>query len=95
MYYGVLRYMLLVDIENKKHIPLIHGILARLVKKEFNGPLEIKIGTRSICICMCGLSTNQPYCDDSHKKTADEEDNKTYAYERGDRIEVRNWEVVY
>ena len=45
---------------------------------------------------MCGLSSNQPFCDKSHKKTADEEDNKTYAYEReGDRIEVRNWEVVY
>ena len=29
-------------------------------------------------------------------ETADEEDNKTYAYEKeGDRIEVKNWEVVY
>ena len=45
---------------------------------------------------MCGLSSNQPFCDDSHKKTADEEDNKTYAYEKeGDRIEVKNWEAVY
>jgi CDGSH-type Zn-finger protein len=70
--------------------------LARLVKKEFKGPLEIKIGTKSIWICMCGLSINQPFCDDSHEKTADEEDNKTYAYEKeGDRTEVKNWEVAY
>jgi CDGSH-type Zn-finger protein len=45
---------------------------------------------------MCGLSSDQPFCDYSHKKTADEEDNKTYAYEKegNNRIEVKNWEVV-
>lgn len=45
---------------------------------------------------MCGLSTNQPYCNNSHKKTVDEEDNKIYAYEKeGDKIEVKNWEMEY
>ena len=45
---------------------------------------------------MCGLSINQPYCDNSHKNAVDEEDNKIYAYEReGERIEVKNWEIVY
>jgi CDGSH-type Zn-finger protein len=88
--------MLLVDIQNNNITLDMNSILARLVKKEYKGPLEIKVGTNSIWICMCGLSSNQPFCDKSHKKTADEEDNKTYAYEReGDRIEVRNWEVVY
>ncbi len=88
--------MLLVDIQNNNIILRMNSILARLVKKEYKGPLEIKVGTNSMWICMCGLSSNQPFCDESHKKTADEEDNKTYAYEReGDRIEVRNWEVVY
>jgi CDGSH-type Zn-finger protein len=61
--------------------------MARLVKKQCKGPLEIKIGTKSKWICMCGLSSNQPFCDDSHKKTAYEKE--------GDRIEVKNWEVVY
>jgi CDGSH-type Zn-finger protein len=70
--------------------------MARLVKKEYKGPLEIMVGAKSIWICMCGLSNNQPFCDDSHKKTADEEDNKIYAYENeGNRTEVKNWEVVY
>ena len=42
---------------------------------------------------MCGLSNNQPFCDDSHKKTIDE-DNKTYVYDKeGDRIEVRSCEM--
>jgi hypothetical protein len=29
---------------------------------------------------MCGLSSNQPFCDGSHKKTADEEADKLYRY---------------
>ena len=88
--------MLLVDIQNNSIILHIDSILARLVKKEDKGPLEIKVGTESVLICMCGLSSNQPFCDDSHKKTEDEENNKTYAYEKeGDRIEVKDWEVMY
>ena len=70
--------------------------MARLVKKEYKGPFEIKVGTQSIWICMCGLSSNQPFCDESHKKTADEEDNKIYVYENeGNKIEVKNWEECY
>jgi len=66
--------------------------MARLVKKESKVPFEIKVGTYNIWICMCGLSNNQPFCDDSHKKTIDE-DNKIYVYSReGDRIEVKTWE---
>jgi CDGSH iron-sulfur domain-containing protein 3 len=71
--------------------------MARLVKKENKGPLEIKVGTKSIRICMCGLANNQPFCDDSHRKIADEEDNKIYVYKNEDnnRIEVKNWEECY
>ena len=28
--------------------------------------------------CMCGLSSNQSFCDGSHNKTADEEAGKVY-----------------
>jgi CDGSH-type Zn-finger protein len=70
--------------------------MARLVKKENKGPLEVKVGRKSIWICMCGLGNNQPFCDESHKKTADEEDNKIYVYENeGNKIEVKNWEECY
>jgi len=67
--------------------------VTRLVKKESKGPFEIKVGMDSIWICMCGLSNNQPFCDDSHKKTIDE-DKKIYVYDKeGDRIEVKSWET--
>jgi CDGSH-type Zn-finger protein len=35
----------------------------------------LSLGTKSTWTCMCGLGSNQPFCE-SHKKTADEEDNK-------------------
>jgi CDGSH iron-sulfur domain-containing protein 3 len=52
--------------------------MARLVRKEDRGPMEVKVGDASKWICMCGLSNNQPFCDSSHKKTADEEAGKIY-----------------
>ena len=44
------------------------------------GPMEVRVGNESKWICMCGLSSNQPFCDGSHKKTADEEAGKVYRY---------------
>lgn len=67
--------------------------MARLVKKESKVPFEIKVGIDNIRICMCGLSKNQPFCDDSHKKTIDE-DNKTYVYSKDEKIEVKSWEMA-
>jgi hypothetical protein len=37
---------------------------------------------------MCGLSSNQPFCDGSHVKTIGEDDKKLYWYESGKREEV-------
>lgn len=64
-------------------------IMARLVKKEAKGPYEIKCAAESTWICMCGLSNNQPFCDGSHKKTADEKEGEVYLYnEYGSRSEI-------
>jgi CDGSH-type Zn-finger protein len=61
----------------------------RNVLKTDQGPLEVKPQEKSVWICMCGLSKNQPFCDGSHKKTRDEEGGKIYAYdEEGHRREV-------
>lgn len=68
--------------------------MARLVKKEDKFPFEIKVGEESIWMCMCGLSNNQPFCDESHKIVADE-DNRTYAYDKErKRTEVRDWDIL-
>jgi len=68
--------------------------MARLVKKEDKFPFEIKIGEERLWMCMCGLSNHQPFCDDSHKIIADE-DNRTYAYDKErKRTEVRDWDVL-
>lgn len=61
----------------------------RKVIKTDARPMEIPPQEKSVWICMCGLSKNQPYCDGSHKKIAGEEDGKTYEYDsEGHRTEV-------
>jgi CDGSH-type Zn-finger protein len=61
----------------------------RKVQKSDLHPLEIKPQEKSVWICMCGLSKNQPYCDGSHKAIGKEEDGKVYEYDaQGNRVEV-------
>ena len=63
--------------------------LMRKVLKTDQGPVEIKPQDKSVWICMCGLTKNQPFCDGSHKKTRDEEGGKIYEYdEEGHRREL-------
>jgi CDGSH-type Zn-finger protein len=46
-----------------------------------------------IAICQCGLSAEFPFCDGSHRATADEEEGVVYKYEDDDDAKPRH-EIV-
>lgn len=63
--------------------------MARLVRHDAGAPAEVKLGSESKWVCMCGLSNNKPFCDGSHKKTSGEEKGRLYVYDsKGNRTEL-------
>ena len=57
--------------------------MARLIRIETNGPIEIPPSDKSVWICGCGLSRDLPFCDGSHKKCKRTEPDaaKLYVYD--------------
>jgi CDGSH-type Zn-finger protein len=62
--------------------------MARLIRCDATGPIEVKPQTGSLWICACGLSQSWPYCDGCHKKTAAEPAGKLHIYDKM-RLTVR------
>lgn len=67
---------------------MIRERVSREITHEATGPKivdEDDIGEKGdIAICLCGLSADYPFCDGSHRATADEEDGSRYKYEGDD-----------
>lgn len=60
--------------------------MARVVIKTAQRPYKIMTVEGEKKICMCGLSKNLPFCDESHHKTDDENPDLLYQYdEEGNR----------
>lgn len=65
--------------------------MARIIQREATGPYEVKPSERSTWICMCGLSTNDPICDGSHKLCRQQEtEGKLYRYVDGQAEEIES-----
>jgi CDGSH-type Zn-finger protein len=76
--------------------------MAREITHHATGPLKLDESDLDpekgdVAICLCGLSTDYPYCDGSHRTAEDEEPGVRYKYEDdgadGERHEIA--EVVY
>ena len=66
-------------------------IVVRLVKLEGKAPKVIteEEAKFPIGVCTCGLSSNFPFCDGSHKRTEDEETGFVYVYDKNTRVKVK------
>lgn len=68
--------------------------MARMVRFEATGPIEVPPQDKSVWICGCGLSQNWPYCDGSHKACRKQETDggKLYVYDKDKKTIVEEKE---
>lgn len=62
--------------------------MARLVSLTGKGPVKVEVQEKPVFVCACGLSRKFPLCDGSHKKCADEPEDRTFRYEGPDLTRV-------
>ena len=72
--------------------------MAREVTHDAHGPrivtpADIDDEKGDVAVCLCGLSEEYPFCDGSHRRTLDEDDDAVYRYADGERRRVER--IVY
>lgn len=63
--------------------------MARLIRHDATGPIEVKPQAQSAWICACGLTQNLPFCDGSHKKSKSEKPGEVPVYDNARQNVVR------
>lgn len=64
--------------------------MARLVRHDATGPRrldedDVDDEKGDVAVCQCGLSEEFPFCDGTHRTTADETDSEIHRYVDGER----------
>lgn len=55
--------------------------MPRLVRHTLNGPIKVEPSDKHLWICGCGLSSNFPFCDGTHKRCTEEKPGMIYVYD--------------
>ena len=63
--------------------------MARLIRHDATGPRKLDADDLhdekgNVAVCQCGLSADYPFCDGSHRATADEIPETVYRYDGDD-----------
>ena len=66
--------------------------MTRLIKHSTDKPfIHITPSGDKVKICMCGVSKTYPFCDGSHSKTKDEDDQLCCYDKEGNRLSSDEW----
>lgn len=60
--------------------------MARLVRRDMDGPIRIDPQDKPVFVCGCGLTKKFPFCDGTHKACKQEEPGALYVYDENGAV---------